>query len=136
MTESHNNNLHQGAIGKLYEYGRDLRQSPTKAEKILWQYLRNRKINGLKFRRQHPLDKFIADFYCHEKKLVIEVDGNIHNEKEIKDYDAARTYELKEWGINVIRFRNEEVLSDIRSVIEKIIEIAEGFRSPSPQGEG
>jgi len=127
MTESHNDNLHKGAIGKLFEYGRDLRQTSTEAEQILWQHLRNRKLNGLKFRRQHPLDKFIADFYCHEKKLVIELDGSIHNEKEIKDYDAVRTYELKEWGINIIRFRNEEVQSNIKDVIEKIVKIAETF---------
>src|SRR6266496_2228148 len=127
MTESHNDNLHKGAIGKLFEYGRDLRQTSTEAAQILWQHLRNRKLNGLKFRRQHPLDKFIADFYCHEKKLVIELDGSIHNEKEIKDYDAVRTYELKEWGINIIRFRNEEVQSNIKDVIEKIVKIAETF---------
>ena len=81
MTDPHNDNLHKGAIGKLYQYGRELRQSATNAEKILWEYLRNRKLEGLKFRRQHPIDKFIADFYCHEKKLVVELDGAVHDEK-------------------------------------------------------
>ena len=122
MTESYNDNLHKGAIGKLYEYGRELRQSGTDAEKILWKELRNRKLNGLKFRRQHPIDKFIADFYCHEKKLIIELDGFIHDAKENIEYDANRTYMLNEIGIKVIRFRNEEVIKDTKVVIKKIKE--------------
>ncbi|MBI1779787.1 MAG: endonuclease domain-containing protein [Sphingobacteriales bacterium] len=122
MTELYNDNLHKGAIGKLYEYGRELRQSGTDAEKILWKELRNRKLNGLKFRRQHPIDKFIADFYCHEKKLIIELDGAVHDAKENKEYDANRTYMLKEIGIMVIRFRNEEVIKGITEVLRKINE--------------
>jgi very-short-patch-repair endonuclease len=121
MTEEYNDNLHKGAIGKLYQYGRELRQSSTKAEKILWQYLRNRKLNGLKFRRQHPLDKFIADFYCHEKKLVIELDGSVHNIKDNEEYDSARTNEINELGIRVLRFRNDEVESNIETVLKEII---------------
>lgn len=127
MAEDYNNNLHKGAIGKLYQYSRELRQSSTKAEKILWEYLRNRNLGGLKFRRQHPIDKFIADFYCHERKLVVELDGAVHDDKMNAQYDEARTYELKGSGITVIRFRNSEVennilsvLNEIRKVIEKI----------------
>ena len=71
MTESYNDNLHKEAIGKLYQYGRELRQESTKAEKLLWAELRNKKLNGLKFRRQHPIDKFVLDFYYHERKLVL-----------------------------------------------------------------
>ncbi len=126
MSEEYNDNLHKGAIGKLYQYGRELRQSSTKAEKILWEYLRNRNLDGLKFRRQHPIDKFIADFYCHEKKLVVELDGAVHDDKMNAQYDEARTYELKGSGITVIRFRNSEVennisfvLNEIRKAIEK-----------------
>ena len=125
MAESYNDNLHKGAIGKLYEYGRELRQSSTEAEKILWEELRNRKLNGLKFRRQHPLDKFIADFYCNEKKIVIELDGGVHDEKEVKEYDANRTYMLGELQITVMRFRNEEVLNDFKTVLKKISEFAD-----------
>ena len=76
-----NENLHQQANRKLYEYGRILRQRQTDAEEKLWQLIRNRKLSGLKFRRQHPLDKYIADFCCHEKRLVIELDGGIHKSK-------------------------------------------------------
>ncbi len=121
MPESYRDNLHKGAIGKLYQYGRELRQSATNAEKILWEHLRNRKLNGLKFRRQHPIDKFIADFYCHEKKLVIELDGSVHDDKMNAQYDEARTYELKELSIRVIRFRNSEVEKNIEFVLKKII---------------
>ncbi len=120
MCEEYNDNLHSGAIGKLYQYGRELRQSSTKAEKILWEYLRNRKLDGLKFRRQHPIDKFIADFYCHEKKLVVELDGAVHDDKMNAQYDAARTYEFKVSGITVIRFRNSEVENSISFVLYKI----------------
>ena len=126
MAEEYNDNLHKGAIGKLYQYGRELRQSATKAEKILWEYLRNRNLDGLKFRRQHPIGKFIADFYCHEMKLVVELDGAVHDGKMNVQYDDSRTLELKGSGIKVIRFRNSEVennisfvLNEIRKAIEK-----------------
>ena len=125
MTESYNDNLHKGAIGKLYEYSRELRQVSTEAEELLWKELRNRKLNGLKFRRQHPLDKYIADFYCHEKKLVIELDGAVHDKKGNKEYDNARTVELVGLKINVIRLRNEEIENDIDKVLKKIIQILE-----------
>ena len=122
MSDSYNDNLHKGAIGKLYEFGRDLRQTSTEAEKILWEQLRNRKLNGLKFRRQHPLDKFVADFYCHEKRLVIELDGAVHDDKEVKEYDKTRTYILNELGITVMRFRNDEVINDMQKVLKMITE--------------
>lgn len=124
MSDSYNDNLHKGADGKLYEYARDLRKNETSAEDLLWRNLRNRKLNGLKFRRQHPLDKFIADFYCHEKKLVVEVDGAVHDSKEAKEYDSSRTYELNETGIMVLRFKNDEVLGNMSEVLKKIKEFA------------
>ena len=120
MENEYNDNLHKGATGKLYQYGRELRQPLTKTEKILWEYLRNRKLGGLKFRRQHPIDKFIADFYCYEKKLVVELDGSVHDEKVNVDYDEARTYELADSGIRVIRFRNSEVENNIEMVLKQI----------------
>ena len=125
MKESYNDNLHERAIGKLYEYSRELRQVSTNAEKLLWKELRNRKLNGLKFRRQHPLDKYIADFYCHEKKLVIELDGTVHDVKENMEYDKARTFEFEGLKIFVVRFRNDEVENDIDKVLKEIIRIAE-----------
>jgi len=124
MTESYNDNLHKEAIGKLYQYGRELRQESTEAEKLLWTELRNRKLNGLKFRRQHPLDKFIVDFYCNEKNLVVELDGGVHDEKINKDYDEARTAMLAGLNIIVLRFNNEEVINDMQGVLKKISDVA------------
>ena len=125
MTESYNDNLHKEAIGKLYQYGRELRKESTEAEKLLWNELRNRKLNGLKFRRQHPLDKFIVDFYCNEKKLVVELDGGVHDEKINKEYDEARTAMLAGLNIIVLRFKNEDVINNMKNVLRKINEVAD-----------
>jgi len=100
-----------------------LRQELTQPEKILWAELRNRKLNGLKFRRQHPIDKFVLDFYCHERKLAIELDGSIHDGKLNKEYDEARTAMLGGLGIYTLRFRNDEVINNIESVLRKINEV-------------
>ncbi len=94
----------------------------TKAEKILWQKIREKKLDGLKFRRQHPIDIYILDFYCHEKLLGIEVDGLYHTKPDMIEKDANRTYEFGKWGITIIRFTNEEVINNTNIVIEKIKE--------------
>lgn len=112
-----------GATKNIFENAIKLRQPLTEAEKLLWENLRNRKLLGLKFRRQHPIDQYIADFYCNEKKLVIELDGGIHNNKEAKEYDDGRTYEMEQYGLKVIRFTNEEVTKNMKMVLEKIREI-------------
>ena len=125
MTESYNDNLHKEAIGKLYQYGRELRQELTAAEKSLWAELRNRKLNGLKFRRQHALDKFIVDFYCNEKKLVVELDGSVHDEKINKEYDEARSAMLAGLNIVVLRFRNEDVINNMKEVLKKINDVSD-----------
>ena len=116
----YNENLHQNAKPSTYDNAKYLRQFQTEAEEILWQNLRNRKLNNLKFRRQHPFDKYVLDFYCHEIKLCIEADGNVHNVKEIADYDAERTKFLNAEGITVMRFKNEEIINKITDVVEKI----------------
>jgi len=97
-----------------------LRSLPTKAEYVLWQELRKEKI-GYRFRRQVSIDAFIVDFYCHELKLIIEVDGPIHNEQ--KDYDEIREEYLKNLGYSILRFTNEEVLFYRENTIQKIKEI-------------
>ena len=120
--KDYSENLHKSAKPSTFKNAKSLRQNETPAEKILWQYLRNRQLNGMKFRRQHPIDKYVLDFYCHECKLAIELDGNIHDEKMNKLYDEVRTADLNDEGIHVIRFRNEEVLNDVTAVLKKIIE--------------
>jgi len=92
----------------------------TKAEKTLWNELKNRKLMGLKFRRQHPIHIYIADFFCHEKKLIIEVDGGIHEETERKENDLNRSAELDRLGISVIRFSNDQVLNHLDRVLVEI----------------
>lgn len=117
--EVEKSNMYYGASHKLFEIAEELRGTMTPAEEIFWNAI---KINDwhLKFRRQHPISNYIADFYCHKVKLVIEIDGGYHLNKEVKIYDAAREDEIKSFGITVLRFRNEEVLNEIDLVINKI----------------
>ena len=75
---------------------------------------------GFKFRRQHPLKYFIADFYCHEAKLVVELDGNIHELENIKEYDQHREVIISELGITILRFTNDEIFSEVQNVINKM----------------
>jgi len=110
-----------GASPEIFERAKELRNNLTPSEFKLWGYLR-KNINGFKFRRQHPIDKFIADFYCHKAKLVIEIDGEIHNSSEQKEYDLGRTADIEYFGIKVIRFTNKEVQGNIEEVICKIVE--------------
>ena len=103
----------------LFEYAAQLRKHMTAEEKILWEELRHSKISA-KFRRQHPISRFIVDYYCHQHKLVIEVDGKIHLKPEIKANDVEREGELKELGLTIIRFTNEEVNYQLEQVLEDI----------------
>jgi very-short-patch-repair endonuclease len=100
---------------------RYLRKEGTKAEQILWQKLRNKNL-GIRFRRQHPFDMFIIDFYSPAPKLAIELDGSIHDLKENKEYDKTRTVYLESKYINILRFRNSEVEKNLVGVLNKIIE--------------
>ena len=102
----------------LLENAKKHRKKPTEAEMVLWKFLRAKQL-GYKFRRQHPVDKFIPDFVCIEKKLIIEVDGKIHNFQ--KEEDEIRTEILNENGFKVIRFKNEEIMCNIDEVVLKII---------------
>ena len=104
----------------VIDYSKSLRKKQTDAEKLLWSNLRNRKLNGYKFRRQHAIKSYIVDFYCAEKMLSVELDGGIHNKKEQKEYDHARTEFLMEQGITELRFTNEEVFDNILDVLDKI----------------
>jgi len=109
-----------GAKANTFDTAKKLRDNMTKSEKLLWTKLRNRQVLGLRFKSQHPIEKYIADFYCHKIKLVIEVDGGIHKLKDQHEYDINRTTDLNDLDIEVIRFTNEEVLNQIDDVIENI----------------
>ncbi|MBK6273960.1 MAG: endonuclease domain-containing protein [Saprospirales bacterium] len=114
------NKLFFDSSKNIVENAKELRQRQTKAEEILWQFLRNKNINGLKFRRQHYIKNYIADFYCSEKMLSIELDGGIHLNKEQIEYDEFRTTVLNELGITELRFTNEEIIENVTAVINKI----------------
>jgi very-short-patch-repair endonuclease len=105
---------------QLLERARQLRQEQTDAEALLWMLLRNRRLGGFKFRRQHPIDSYIIDFYCDEVRLAVEVDGGQHNTDEGRRRDVARTEFLTQRGIRVNRYWNHEVLGDTEAVLEAI----------------
>lgn len=100
----------KGAPPEGFSKAQSLRNRMTDAEIVLWNELKGNRINGYKFRRQHPIHFFIVDFYCHKLKLIIEIDGKYHETKEQKEKDEYRTKLLQEYGLKVIRFTNEEVL--------------------------
>jgi very-short-patch-repair endonuclease len=101
---------------------RELRQEMTPAEQLLWQELRANKL-GVHFRRQQVIAGFIVDFYCHQADLVIELDGSVHEEAAQKESDIRRDKTLSELGLRVVRFHNQEVLKNIKRVIERIQEL-------------
>ena len=112
--------MYYGADSETLRAAHILRRSMTKAEAVLWKKLRDRNVFSIKFRRQHPVYNFIVDFYSHEYKLVIEVDGDIHNDEIASQYDLGRTEVLNNFGLKVIRFTNNQILYSLDSVIEKI----------------
>ena len=109
-----------GAKAELFTLAWQMRKNPTEAERVLWKILRKFRHSGFLFRRQHPIEFYIADFYCHNLRLVIEVDGEIHTEKETQNHDEGRTGELERYRIKVIRFTNNQILHENNTVVEKI----------------
>jgi leucyl-tRNA synthetase len=99
------------------ENAKAMKKSPTQAECVLWEMLRNKKM-GCKFRRQHLIDKFIVDFICLEKKIVVEVDGGYHETAEQQEYDQQRTMILNARGFRVLRITNEAVLMETGNVLQ------------------
>jgi len=112
-------NLYFGAGPETRRFARRLRKELTPAEALLWNEIRAGK-TGYKFRRQHPLGKYIADFYCHELKLVIELDGGIHFKPDQKERDENRTFNLQMFGLKVIRFSNNEIEESMDFVLKSI----------------
>ncbi len=120
---------------------RRLRREQTKPEDIFWHEVRNRNFLGLKFRRQVPIDKYIADFVCEQEKLIVELDGDQHAENE--EYDEARTRVLESHGYRVIRFWNGDIYKNLDGVFEELRHLVGDERKPthkhnsvsSPRGE-
>ena len=128
--------MFEGASHIIFTNAKHLRKNMTEAEKELWFCLKAG-IDGLKFRRQHPIGIYIADFFCHKVKLIIEVDGAIHNEKDIKAADETRQKELEIWGYTIIRFTNQQVLEEteyvLKSIKEKILQLNNLHKQNTPQ---
>ena len=102
---------------------RKLRRSQTDAEKGLWARLKNKQLKGVKFRRQQPLGSYIVDFVSFERKIIVEVDGGQHNEREARERDKERAAWFEERGYQVLRFWNDEVLVNMEGVLERIGEV-------------
>ena len=102
---------------------RQLRKNQTAAEEMLWRLLRNRRLLGFKFRRQHQIGDYIADFYCCEANLVIECDGAVHGQNEQWHHDQERDAYMISQGLNILRFSNDRVLRDTANVMDEICEI-------------
>jgi very-short-patch-repair endonuclease len=105
---------------ELLEFARELRKAQTDAERLMWHMLRNRRLAGSKFRRQHLVKPYVLDFYCHEKKIAIELDGGQHNTPEAREHDERRSRFLHQEGIRVLRFWNHDVLEDTECVLEAV----------------
>jgi cyclase len=108
-----------GASPIIFELARKLRNNVTDSEMILWGILKTH-FPDLKFRRQHPVSIYIADFYCHSHKLILEIDGSIHNLPDVQANDKMRQQDLEELGIKVVRFTNKEIVKNIEMVLEII----------------
>ncbi|BAU54227.1 hypothetical protein MgSA37_02401 [Mucilaginibacter gotjawali] len=108
-----------GASDLIFKNAAALRNNMTPAEMTLWGHLKGSQL-GAKFRRQHPLGIYIADFYCHQHKLIIEVDGSNHNIPEIANHDLERQLNIENDGIKVLRFKNEEIFNQLEKVLNTI----------------
>lgn len=118
----------------VFEIARHLRKNETKAEKLLWRKLRNRRLGGFKFLRQHPIKGYVVDFYCHEVRLVVELEGTIHDLPSQKTYDEERFKSLRSRKLDILRFRNDAVMEDVDSVLRQILHCVRRPHSPPSQG--
>ena len=124
--------MYFNAKPETFEAARILRKKMTTQEELLWERLNKKQICNMRFRRQHPIDFFIADFYCHEVRLVVEIDGGIHNEK--REYDNGRTAEMDKYNITVIRFSNNQIENQIENVIIEIENTVRQLHMSPPWG--
>ncbi len=115
---------------------RSLRKNQTPTEQILWQKLRDKQLAGLKIRRQHSIGPYVVDFFCFDRALVIELDGDVHVRAKQKVKDEIREAYLKNLGLNIVRFTNNDIRYNVSGVLERLIEITNPHLSPLPPGRG
>lgn len=113
-------NMHLNASPRIFRNASELRKNPTPAEEKLWEYLRDRRMEGEKFRRQHPISTYVLDFYCYRLRLGIEIDGQQHSRVDQDFYDEDRTDNLSGYHLHIIRFTNDQVIGAIEIVLDKI----------------
>ena len=114
--------------GQLIDTARELRQNSTSAEEIFWQAVRDRKFLSLKFRRQQQIKFYVVDFYCHEQRLIVELDGSVHDTDENKFLDRERELNLSKWGYKIIRFKNADIFNRLSECLDEIA----AFIKPTP----
>jgi len=113
--------MRKPVAAKNRQFAKSMRNEPTDAEHALWQIVRGKRLEGMRFRRQHPIGRYIVDFICLDERLIIEMDGSQHAQNS---YDATRDQQLQALGYQVLRFWNEEVLAELELVAEKILSAA------------
>jgi len=113
---------------------RILRQDATSSERMLWEAMRNRQLGGLKFRRQHPIASSVLDFYCHEKRLAVEIDGGYHQRNEVHEKDDFRQELIETYGITFFRCNSTEVEENLTGVLRRILDATN--KIPLQYGEG
>ena len=123
-------------LKKITGISRRLRRRSTKSEELLWQALRGKQLSGLKFRRQHPFGPSIVDFYCHKKRLVVEIDGAVHRGEDTQERDEIRQEIIEKYGVRFIRLPANEVEDDLESVLGKILAAATSPLDPLSSRRG
>ncbi len=111
---------HRTANRDTVEFARELRKKRTPAEQLLWERIRKKALRGFRIRQQHPIGSYIADFYCNEVGLVVEVDGGVHDQIEQKERDRLRDLAMRNHGLTILRITNQSILEDIDSVLLEI----------------
>jgi len=119
---------------EMREAARVLRKNMTPAEQRLWDALRRGALSGLRFRKQHPMGTFVLDFYCPSHKLVVEVDGAVHDQPDVAEHDALREQALRQQGCHVVRVQNAEVMTRLDAVLDRIFRAADQAQDKEERG--
>ncbi|PZX47654.1 endonuclease domain-containing protein [Algoriphagus chordae] len=124
--------MHHKASSEIFRRAKELRLRLTPAESVLWERIRANRLNNLHFRRQHPVYKYILDFYCHQYQFGIELDGEIHDQSDQKLRDLAREEDLRGLGIHILRFKNHFVMQETEEVLRLILMEVESIKKQCP----